>query len=291
GLPRLTRRLLMGCCRMPALQVAMRSGSTSKTPTAAYRGAGRPEAIFLIERMIDLAARELGIDPADMRRRNLLPAFDEPTATISGELYDSGNYPAVLERALTVAGYDQLRANQQQAGQAGRLVGIGVSSYVEMAGFGPEGELFESATVRANADGGITVVTGTSPHGQGHETAWSQLVAVELGVPPDQIMVMHGDTATVPIGVGTFGSRSAAVGGTAVHLAAGDVRDKARLLAAHLLGAAPADIALSDGQRQVRGVPGRAVPISAIAEAVQGGARPAAVDGGPERTPPLQPPR
>ena len=290
GLPRLTRRLLCGCYRLPALQVDIRSVYTNKTPIAAYRGAGRPEAIFLIERMIDLAARELGIDPADMRRRNLLPAFDEPTATISSELYDSGNYPAVLERALTVAGYDQLRANQQQARQAGRLVGIGVSSYVEMAGFGPEGELFESATVRANADGGITVVTGTSPHGQGHETAWSQLVAVELGVPPDQIMVMHGDTATVPIGVGTFGSRSAAVGGTAVHLAAGDVRDKARLLAAHLLEAAPADIVLSDGQWQVRGVPGRAVTFSAIAKAAYGGARPAGMEAGLESTRYFQPP-
>ena len=290
GLPRLTRRLLCGCYRLPALQVDIRSVYTNKTPIAAYRGAGRPEAIFLIERMIDLAARELGIDPAAMRRRNLLPAFDEPTATISGELYDSGNYPAVLERALTVAGYDQLRANQQQARQAGRLVGIGVSSYVEMAGFGPEGELFESATVRANADGGITVVTGTSPHGQGHETAWSQLVAVELGVAPDQIMVMHGDTATVPIGVGTFGSRSAAVGGTAVHLAAGDVRDKARLLAAHLLEAAPADIVLSDGQWQVRGVPGRAVTFSAIAKAAYGGARPAGMEAGLESTRYFQPP-
>ncbi|TME24593.1 MAG: xanthine dehydrogenase family protein molybdopterin-binding subunit [Chloroflexi bacterium] len=290
GLPRLTRRLLSGCYRLPALQVDIRSVYTNKTPIAAYRGAGRPEAIFLIERMIDLAARELGIDPADMRRRNLLPAFDEPTASISGELYDSGNYPAVLERALALAGCQQLRSEQQQARQAGRLVGIGVASYVEMAGFGPEGELFESATVRANADGGITVVTGTSPHGQGHETAWSQLVATDLGVPPDHIMVMHGDTATVPIGVGTFGSRSAAVGGTAVHLAAGDVRDKARLLAAHLLEAAPADIVLNDGQWQVRGVPGRAVTFSAIAKAAYGGARPAGMEAGLESTRYFQPP-
>src|SRR5207237_887342 len=118
-----------------------------KTPIAAYRGAGRPEAIFLIERMIELAARELGIDPAEMRRRNLLPAFDEPTASISGELYDSGNYAVALERALSVAGYEQLRAEQQQARQAGRLMGIGIASYVEMAGFGPDGDLFESATV------------------------------------------------------------------------------------------------------------------------------------------------
>src|SRR5947208_5001398 len=257
GLPRLTRRLLSGCYRMPALQVDIRSVYTNKTPIAAYRGAGRPEAIFLIERMIDLAARELGIDPAEMRRRNLLPAFDEPTASISGELYDSGNYAVALERALSVAGYEQLRAEQQQARQAGRLMGIGIASYVEMAGFGPDGDLFESATVRANADGTVTVVTGTSPHGQGHETAWAQLVAGELGIAMDRVVVRHGDTATVPVGLGTFGSRSAAVGGTAVHLAASEVAEKARRLAAHLLEAAPADIVVSDGQWRGRGGPGR----------------------------------
>ena len=290
ALPRLTRRLLSGCYRLPALQVDIRSVYTNKTPIAAYRGAGRPEAIFLIERMIDLAARELGIDPADMRRRNLLPAFDEPTASISGELYDSGDYPAALEHALTIAGYDRLRAEQQEARQAGRLMGIGLASYVEMAGFGPEGDLFESATVRANSDGAITVVTGTSPHGQGHETAWSQLVAAQLGVALDQVVVRHGDTATVPVGVGTFGSRSAAVGGTAVHLAAADVGEKARLLAAHLLEAAPADIVLNDGQWQVRGVPGRAVTFAVIAKAAYSGARPPGMEAGLESTRYFQPP-
>ena len=290
GLPRLTRRLLSGCYRMPALQVDIRSVYTNKTPIAAYRGAGRPEAIFLIERMIDLAARELGIDPAEMRRRNLLPAFDEPTASISGELYDSGNYAAALERALSVAGYEQLRAEQQQARQAGRLMGIGIASYVEMAGFGPDGDLFESATVRANADGTVTVVTGTSPHGQGHETAWAQLVAGELGIAMDRVVVRHGDTATVPVGLGTFGSRSAAVGGTAVHLAAGEVAEKARRLAAHLLEAAPADILVSDGQWRVRGVPGRGVTFVEIAKTAYGGARPKDIEAGLESTRFFQPP-
>src|SRR5207248_1932318 len=135
---------------------------------------------------------ELGIDPAEMRRRNLLPAFDEPTASISGELYDSGNYAAALERALSVAGYEQLRAEQRQARQAGRLMGIGIASYVEMAGFGPDGDLFESATVRANADGTVTVVTGTSPHGQGHETAWARLAAHLLEAAPADILVSDG---------------------------------------------------------------------------------------------------
>src|SRR5438094_817470 len=164
---------------------------------------------------------------------------------------------AALERALSVAGYEQLRAEQRQARQAGRLMGIGIASYVEMAGFGPDGDLFESATVRANADGTVTVVTGTSPHGQGHETAWAQLVAGELGIAMDRVVVRHGDTATVPVGLGTFGSRSAAVGGTAVHLAAGEVAEKARRLAAHLLEAAPADIVVSEGQWRGRGRLGR----------------------------------
>lgn len=288
-LPRLTRRLLSGCYRLPALQVDIRSVYTNKTPIAAYRGAGRPEAIFLIERMMDLAARELGIDPAEIRRRNLLPPFDQPTASISGELYDSGNYPAILDRALTVAGYHELRAEQADARRAGRLMGIGVATYVEMAGFGPDGDLFESATVRASADGTITVITGTSPHGQGHETAWSQLVSTRLGVSMERIVVKHGDTATVPVGVGTFGSRSAAVGGTAVHLAATDVEAKARRLAAHLLEAALADIVINDGQWQVRGVPSRAVSFADIASAAYSNARPKDMEAGLEATRFFQP--
>jgi len=289
-LPRLTRRLLSGCYRLPALQVDIRSVYTNKTPIAAYRGAGRPEAIFLIERMMDLAARELGIDPAEIRRRNLLPAFDEPTLTVAGELYDSGNYPAILERALALAGYDGLRAEQEEARKAGRLIGIGLASYVEMAGFGPDGDLFESATVRANADGTVTVITGTSPHGQGHETAWAQLVCAELGVAMDRVVVRHGDTATVSVGVGTFGSRSAAVGGTAVHLAASDVREKARLLAAHLLEAAVADVVANDGHWQVRGVPGRVVDFAEIAKAAYGSGRPKDLEAGLESTRYFQPP-
>jgi carbon-monoxide dehydrogenase large subunit len=289
-IPRLTRRLLSGCYHLPALQADIRSVYTNKTPIAAYRGAGRPEAIFLIERMIDLAARELRIDPAEIRRRNLLPPFGEPTAVITGERYDSGDYPAVLDRALSIAGYDRLRREQDGLRKAGRLIGIGLASYVEMAGFGPDGDLFESATVRAHADGTVTVVTGTSPHGQGHETAWSQLVSVELGVAMDRIVVVHGDTASVPVGVGTFGSRSAAVGGTAVHLAASEVGEKARLLAAHLLEAAAADIVINDGQWQVRGTPSRAVTFADIAAAAYSGARPKDMEAGLESTRFFQPP-
>ena len=289
-LPRLTRRLVSGCYRIPALQADIKSLYTNKTPISAYRGAGRPEAIFLIERMMDLAARQLGLDAAEIRRRNLLPPFNEPITTIAGERYDSGNYPGALERAVTAANYENLRSEQEAARNAGRLMGIGIASYVEMAGFGPDGDLFESATVRANADGTIVVVTGTSPHGQGHETTWAQLIASELGVAMDRVVVRHGDTATVPVGVGTFGSRSAAVGGSAVHLAACDVREKARRLAAQLLEASPADIVVSDGQWQVRGVPGRGVTFADIATAAYGKSRPSDIEAGLEATRYFQPP-
>jgi len=213
----------------------------------------------------------------------------EPSSNIAGELYDSGNYPAVLERALAVAGYDDLRREQADARRAGRLMGIGVASYVEMAGFGPEGDLFESATVRANPDGTVTVITGTSPHGQGHETAWAQLVSSELGVAMDRVAVRHGDTAAVAVGVGTFGSRSAPAGGTAVHLAAVEVGEKARLIASHLLEAAAGDIVVSDGQWRVRGVPGRGVTFAEIATLAYGGSRPPGIEAGLEATTYFQP--
>lgn len=289
GLPRLTRQLVSGCYRMPALQVDITSVYTNKTPVAAYRGAGRPEAIFLIERLMDLAAHEVGLDPAEIRRRNFLPRFDQPTPNIAGERYDSGDYPAILERALALADYPRLRLEQEAARKDGRLMGIGIASYVEMAGFGPDGGLFESATVRANADGTITVVTGSSPHGQGHETAWAQLVAAELGVPMDQVLVRHGDTDSVPVGVGTFGSRSAAVGASALLLAANEVKEKARLLAAHLLEAAPVDIVVADGQWQVRGVPQRGVTLSEIAGLAYGSSRPSNIEPGLESTRYFQP--
>lgn len=290
GLPRLTRRILNGCYQIPALAVDILSVYTNKTPIAAYRGAGRPEAIYLIERVIDAAARQLDLDPLEIRRRNFLSPFQTPITTIAGENYDSGDYAAAAERAVDVAGYGALRAEQAKARQEGRLMGIGVAAYVEMAGFGPDGELFESATVRANSDGTVTVITGTSPHGQGHETAWAQLVNGELGVALDRITVRHGDTAAVSAGTGTFGSRSAAVGGAAVQLAVVDVREKARQLAAHLLEAAPADIVVSDGQWQVRGVPGRGVTFAEIASAAYGDGRPKGLEPGLEATRYFQPP-
>ncbi|HEY9289515.1 MAG TPA: xanthine dehydrogenase family protein molybdopterin-binding subunit [Candidatus Dormibacteraeota bacterium] len=290
GLPRLTRRILNGCYHIPAMAVDIVSVYTNKTPIAAYRGAGRPEAIFLIERVMDAAARQLDLDPVEIRRRNFIPAFETPITTIAGEKYDSGNYEAAMDRAIQVAGYAALRAEQSKARRDGKLMGIGVASYLEMAGFGPDEDLFESATVRANTDGTVTVITGTSPHGQGHETAWAQLVSGELGIALDRITVRHGDTAAVSAGTGTFGSRSAAVGGAAVQLAVIDVREKARQLAAHLLEAAPVDIVVSDGQWQVRGVPGRGVSFAEIASAAYGDGRPRGLEPGLEATRYFQPP-
>ena len=290
GLPRLTRRILNGCYHVPALAVDIVSVYTNKTPIAAYRGAGRPEAIYLIERVMDAAARQLNLDPVEIRRRNFIPPFETPRTTIAGESYDSGNYQGAMDRAVDLSGYAALRVEQAKAREQGRLMGIGVASYVEMAGFGPDGDLFESATVRANTDGTVTVITGTSPHGQGHETAWAQLVSGELGVALDRIMVRHGDTAAVSAGTGTFGSRSAAVGGAAVQLAVIDVREKARQLAAHLLEAAPADILIADGHWQVRGVPGRGVAFAEIASAAYGDGRPKDLEPGLEATRYFQPP-
>lgn len=290
GLAPLTRRLIAGCYQVPAVQVDIESVYSNTTPIAAYRGAGRPEAIFTIERLVDLAAAELQIDPVEMRWRNLLPGFTTPSPSITGEMYDSGDYRAVLERALEVADYPRLREEQARARVEGRLMGIGVASYLEMAGFGPSGDLFESAIVRAHPDGTVTVVTGTSPHGQGHETAWTQLVALELGVEPADITVKHGDTSLLAAATGTFGSRSAAVGGTAVHLAARDVQEKARRIAAHLLEAASADIVQADGRWHVRGVPGHALSFRDIAGVAYGEGRPGDLEAGLESTRYFQPP-
>ena len=284
--PTVVAELQTGCYRIPASQSTLRAVYTNATPTGPYRGAGRPEAAFLIERMMDRLAGELDLDPVEVRLRNFVRPSDFPYTNAAGSTYDSGNYQASLKRLVELADYPGLRRAQRTAREGGRLQGIGISTYVEeAAGFAED-----RATVRLEPDGTITVITGSTPHGQGHQTTWGQLAADAFGLPFDKVRVLYGDTDQPAYAVGTFGSRSAAVGGTAVHLAAGDVRDKARLLAAHLLEAAPADIVLNDGQWQVRGVPGRAVTFSAIAKAAYGGARPAGMEAGLESTRYFQPP-
>src|SRR5207302_132229 len=204
---------------------------TNCTPTGAYRGAGRPEATFLIERAVDAVARALAMDPAEVRRRNFIPPEAFPFKTPTGATYDSGNYEQALDKALQMVEYKALREEQRRLRGQGRYLGIGLSSYVEITGLGAAaalpGGLWESATVRVEPTGKVTVLTGSSPYGQGEETTVAQIVTDRLGVPVDDVVVVHGDTRAVPYGVGTFGSRNTAIGGSAVFIASDRVREKA----------------------------------------------------------------
>jgi carbon-monoxide dehydrogenase large subunit len=244
---------------------------TNKTPVDAYRGAGRPEATYYVERLVDMVAAELGLDPVNVRRRNFIPPDAFPYTTASGLTYDSGDYELALKRALEMAGYSKFREEQAKAREAGRYVGIGVSTYTEICGIGPSAALpaagWESGTVRVESSGKVTVLTGSSPHGQGQETSFAQMAADELGVPIDDIVVLHGDTSIVATGVGTFGSRNTAVGGAALMMCLAKVKDKATRLAAHLMEALPDDMVYSEGRLYVRGHSDKAMTIVEVAAA------------------------
>lgn len=264
-IPTLTPRVGLGAYRIANARYRVREVVTTKAPTGPYRGAGRPEAAYYIERVMDLVAARLGMDPAELRRRNFITTF--PYSSATGLVHDSGNYPALLDRALELAGYARWRAEQaRRRSRGGRPLGIGLSTWIEVVG---GGELWESGAVRLDAAGQITVLTGSSPHGQGLETAFSQIAADALGVAPHSISVVHGDTDAIPSGVGTFASRSLSIGGSAVAAAAHQLRDKIVAVAARLLEAAPADIALANGTAGVRGAPGRAVTLSDVARHTQ----------------------
>jgi carbon-monoxide dehydrogenase large subunit len=273
--PILCGRLITGAYRIPAASYRVRGVFTTKAPTGPYRGAGRPEAAYIIERLVDLAARELGIDPVEIRRKNFVRDTDFPFKSPSGLTYDSGRYALTLDKALDLAGYHEFRVEQARARREGRYRGVGLSTFVETASTGPSrtGALaaHEYGAVRIEPSGRATVLTGTSPHGQGTATTFAQIVADELGLTPDDITVIHGDTAVVPMGFGTGGSRAATVGGTAVLLASQTVKDKARKIAAHLLEAAEADLEFADGRFHVRGFPDRAVALQEIARVAHRG--------------------
>jgi carbon-monoxide dehydrogenase large subunit len=275
--PLLSGRLITGAYRIPAASYAVRGVYTHKTPTGPYRGAGRPEGSYLIERLADLAAQALGLDPAEIRRRNLIREEEFPYRAPSGLTYDTGRYLVTLDRALELAGYAELRAQQARGRREGCYRGIGLSTFVETAGTGPSRILpiagWEYGAVRVDASGRVTVLTGVSPHGQGQETTFAQIVADELGVEMDDVVVLHGDTAVVPAGLGTVGSRGTCVGGSAVYLAAQAVRDKARRIAAHLLEAAPDDVSFEGGRLFVRGYPERALTFREIAHTAHRGAK------------------
>ncbi|HEX6936078.1 MAG TPA: xanthine dehydrogenase family protein molybdopterin-binding subunit [Actinomycetes bacterium] len=249
---------------------------TNKTPTDAYRGAGRPEATYAIERAVDDLAAHLGVEPLELRRRNWIGHDEFPYTTVCGLEYDSGNYEAATEKALDLFGYDALRAEQAKRRESGDPVqlGIGISTYTEMCGLAPSRWLgekgyvaggWERATVRMTPLGKAEVVVGTSPHGQGHVTTFSQIAADALGVPFEDVEIIVNDTAAVPWGLDTYGSRSLVVGGTAVRRAAESVVDKAKLLAAHLLEADPADVEFDAGTFRVKGTPSATKTIQEVA--------------------------
>jgi carbon-monoxide dehydrogenase large subunit len=260
--------LLSGVYKIPAIFCEVFGMLTNTAPVDAYRGAGRPEATFLLERLMDRAARQLKLDAAELRRRNFIPAFTggTPYQTPVAFAYDSGDYEPALQRALDIAGYTQLRKDQQLGRSSGRYIGIGVSTYIEACGPAPSqvagslgagAGLWESGQVRVHPTGAVTVFTGSHSHGQGHETTFAQLVADELGIPMEQVEVVHGDTAQIPFGMGTYGSRSACVGGSAIVMCLDKIKDKGRKIAAHLLEAGEQDLVFEKGAWSVKGAPGK----------------------------------
>jgi carbon-monoxide dehydrogenase large subunit len=276
GVPLLGAFMFNAIYKMDAYSFRCTGVFTTKTPTDAYRGAGRPEATFAIEHAMDDLAAELGIDPLELRRRNWIAHSEFPYTTISGLTYDSGNYEAATARAVELFGYDDLRKEQEARRAAGDPVqlGIGISTYTEMCGLAPSrllGQLaygaggWEHASVRMLPTGKVEVVTGSSAHGQGHETAWSQIVADQLGVPFEDVRVLHGDTQVSPKGMDTYGSRSLAVGGIALHNACQKVIEKAKVIAAGLLEVSPEDLEWTPGRWQVRGDPDKGKTIGEIA--------------------------
>jgi len=260
--PVITPDLQTGCYKIAASQSTVTGVYTNAAPTGPYRGAGRPEAIFLIERMMDRLAQELDIDPVDLRLRNFIAPSEFPYKNPAGATYDSGNYAGVLRKLTEIAGYKGLRRAQAEARKQGRLQGIGIASFVEIAA----GSEADEATVRLEPDGAITVITGSTPHGQGHQTTWAQIAADHFGVPIEQVRVLFGDSDQPAFAIGTFGSRSATVSGGTVDATASKLSEQLRSLAASAVEAAPADIVLEDGQVQVRGVPSRAMTLQALAQ-------------------------
>ena len=254
--------LLAGVYATPAIYAEVKAVFTNSVPVDAYRGAGRPEATFLLERLVDICALEMGLDRVEIRRRNFIPSNAFPYQTPVALQYDSGDYHATLEACLKAADWAGFEARRAEAKKRGRLRGIGISTYIEACGIAPSAVvgslgaragLYEVANIRVNPTGSITVFTGTHSHGQGHETTFAQLIADRFGVPMSQVEIVHGDTAKIPFGMGTYGSRSIAVGGSAMVKAAEKIIAKGKRIAAHLLEASADDIEFKDGKFQVAG--------------------------------------
>ena len=263
--------LLSGQYDIPAIHVQVIGAFTHTTPVDAYRGAGRPEATYLVERIMEEGGKVTGLGPVEIRRRNFVAPDAFPYETQVALTYDSGNYGPAMDRALELAGYDAMRAEQASRranGNGSKQIGIGFSSFIEACGIAPssvvgslgaQAGLYESGEVRVHPTGTVTVYTGSSAHGQGHETTFSQIVAERLGLDVDQVEVIHGDTDQVQFGMGTYGSRSAAVGGSAIWKSVDKVIEKGKKIAAHLLEASSEDIEFGDGNFAVKGSPDKAV--------------------------------
>jgi carbon-monoxide dehydrogenase large subunit len=280
GLAASTWIMSTGCYDIPALDYVCTTVYTSTGANHAYRGAGRPEAAYYIERIADLVADVTGLDPVDVRRVNFIRPEQFPFDTLAGPQYDSGDYDKALDKAIEVIDYASLRKEQAEGRAQGRYIGIGLATYVEICGFGP----YESSTVRVEPSGAVTIFTGISPHGQGQETTFAQLANDYIGADFDGVVVQHGDTGNTPQGNGTMGSRGLAVGGAAVMLSLDKIREKAKQIAAHLLEASAEDIELEDGVYRVKGVPTRSVTLADIADAAYGGSLPDEFDAGLEST-------
>jgi len=286
--------MLSGNYTIPAISCWVTGVYTNTSPVDAYRGAGRPEATYVVERLMDIAARELDLDPVEIRRRNFIAEEEFPYQTATGMFYDSGDYETNLDKTLELADYEALRERQSEASENGTLLGIGVSAMVENAGAapaeasvapGPMGTFIESSQVRVNPGGTVTAYVGTSDHGQGNHTAFSQIISDELGVPVDDIEIIDGDTEHVPDGSGTMGSHSAPVGGAAVKVSSDKVFEKAQRIAAHHLEASAEDLEFDDGEFHVTGAPEAAMTFAEIAhQAHQGHDLPEDMEPGLEAT-------
>jgi aerobic carbon-monoxide dehydrogenase large subunit len=294
-IPSLGAFVMGGCYKIPAVQTDIVGVFTNKCPTDAIRGAGRPEATHMIETMLDQLAAELGIDPIEIRRKNFIPKEDFPAAVATGVVYDSGDYHKTLDRLLELVDLDAFRREQEELRSKGVYRGIGFSTYTEICGLAPsritgpggvgvQAGGWESAMVRVHNTGAVTVYTGSSPHGQGHETSFAQIVADRLGVDPSVVEVIHGDTGTGPEGRNTYGSRSLAVGGEALARCATKVSEKAKAIVAHQLEAASEDIEVRNGKFSVRGSPDKGMTLAEVAGAAYLNLIPDGMEPGLEET-------
>jgi carbon-monoxide dehydrogenase large subunit len=269
AIPTLTMMMANATYNIPAVRATLTEVFTNKTPTDAYRGAGRPEATYFVERAMDMLARELKMDPAELRRKNFIQANQFPFTTQTGAVYDSGDYVKALDLALRTAQWDRLKVERDAARSQGRLVGLGLAMYVEVCGVGPSSSMpfggWEHAQVTVERDGRITAATGASPHGQGNETTFAQMLADQFGVPLEHVTVVHGDTGVVKQGIGTYGSRSQAVGGAALHMAGAKVKAKMAKFAAAMIEAHEDDLLFENDTIAVRGSPASAKSFASVA--------------------------